>query len=139
MATIKNIKGVFSPFFGSQLTLDQEILTIYTKNKDVQKIKLYFVSAPVEDKQQATGEFKIAYVTGDSETRETLLDDIGLNHARNFSSWRRDLVHWQLDIEEDTTTFTIWFYNNVASKTFNVNGDIYKIDLNNTNCIHHTY
>jgi hypothetical protein len=133
-----NTGGVFSPLFGSQLTIDSKILEITTTNNSMRKIRLNFVSTPTSNKENMTGKFSIEYLSSGSWTEEDLLIDIGINHARNFSSWRRDVVHWKYETSGADTIFSIWYYNFSASKTFSGKvAEILSTSLLKTNCIHY--
>ena len=131
-------EGAFSPFFGSQLTVDQDIVTITTTNPSFQKIKLKFVSTPITNKELPTGEFKISYLSSGTWTTETLLADIQLNHARNYSSYRADVGNWKIEKDGSDTKISIWFYNHLGTKTFTSKTcKIQKINVAQTNCVHY--
>ena len=131
-----NVGGVFSPLFGSQLTRDWCVLELKTNNANFSRIKLNFVSVPTSNKEEATGKFTIEYFNG-SWNEEDLLTGVEINHARNFSSWRRDVIHWNYD-SDTNTIFEIWNYNHSGSKTFSSQvGKILEINTNQTDAIHY--
>jgi hypothetical protein len=132
-------EGVFSPLFGSQLTVDQTILTLQTEaGSTINNIQLVFVSTPVANKTLKTGEFRIKW-TKDAITNDVLLtDEPELNHARFYSNYRADEVHWRCRQVGDNIEFDLWTYNIqgqyvISNETITLD----KIVLDESNCIHY--
>lgn len=131
------VEGVFSPYFGSQLTINNVLLTLVTDNSTLKRVNLTFTSTPTPDKNLTTGKFILESLVDGVWSQEDLLLDIGLNHTRNLSNFREDHVRWMATKDLSTLTFTIWYYNDQATKVFNVPAQISHITYDQSNAKHY--
>ena len=134
----RNCSGVFRPFFGSQLTVNQEIFKMGITNSTTNVIALVFSSKPTANKETPTGEFKLVYIKSGVGYEETLLSDVELNHARNFSSHRGDIVHSKFFHTDTEAVFEVRTYNRKGLKTFNISKPltIHSLTMDKANIVH---
>lgn len=132
-----NIGGCVNTLFGSQLTKDFVFLEIETNNNLLKTIQLKFISTPIANKELPTGKLTIRYLESGSWSTYDILTGLELNHTRNFSAFRNDVIHWKYE-SSTNTTFSVWFYNLSGEKVFSgIETPINKIITSQTDSIHY--
>lgn len=125
------------PLFGSQLSRDTNFLLILLENTALRWILLNFLSVPTANKEFETGKLRAIYYSNGIWYYHDLITDLNLNHARYYSSFRRDVIHWKYESSTDSV-FTIWFYGKKGSKTFTgIKSKVSLIYTNKTDSIHY--
>jgi len=106
--------------YGSELEVNETIFEISTTQDSTYKdIQVRYISVPEVDKSIATGVFKLKYTRTDTgfTSEVTLLSGVGINHAKNFSPNREDIVNFRFYESGADTNFEIWVSNRQNSIT----------------------